>query len=258
MLDDPVNTGTELPPTGHEIAPSVKAPPEFVGGFMGQEIVSAGTVPALPVNVSAGTVPALPAKLSAVTVGTPAGHAIVPVGVRVCVWPARADPVNVWAGTVTVAFAVAAVPASVVNANVTPEDVTILVPTEESDDVPFVPDGVPPLVDEVVPAPPAKVGTPAGQEIVPAVFVPAGVKLTVPLVPAGVKETVELVGTFIGHAIVGCVNTPAAIVGTGVGHATVPDGVTVDVALVPAGVKEAVPLVPAGVKLTVPFVPAGV
>ena len=133
--------------------------------------------------------------MAAVTVGTPAGHATVPVGVTVCVWPARAAPVKVSAGTVILALAAEAVPANVVNANVVPEVVTIFVPTDESVAVPFVPAGVPALTEDVVSEAPEKVGTPAGHEIVPAELLPAGVKEAVALVPAGVKLTVELVPT---------------------------------------------------------------
>ena len=45
-------------PAGHDTAPSENAPPEFTGTFNGHEIVSAGTVPGVPVNVGAATVPA--------------------------------------------------------------------------------------------------------------------------------------------------------------------------------------------------------
>jgi hypothetical protein len=54
-----------------------------VGTPAGQEIVSAGTVPALPVKVSAGTVPADPVNVGAATV---------PAGVKLAV---AFDPVGV-------------------------------------------------------------------------------------------------------------------------------------------------------------------
>ena len=87
-----------------------------------------------------------------------------------------------------------------------------------------------------VPGVPVNVGAatePAGvNAAVP--FVPAGVNDTVPLVPVAVNVCVwvpralpEKVGTPTGQDTVGCVNTPAAIVGTPAGHEFVPVGVTV-------------------------------
>lgn len=64
-------------------------------------------------------------------------------------------------------------------------------------------------------------------------LVPVGVTVCVcpasaePVNVGCVNVPAAIVGTPAGHEIVGCVNVPAAMVGTGVGQATVPVGVTV-------------------------------
>ena len=93
-----------------------------------------------PVNVWAPTV-----LLEPDSVGTPAGHAIVPVAVTVCVWVARALPVNVCAvtvrlGAVALHAVVEPVPAAIFVAAQFP-----LVALVE-----FVPAGVPPVVAPLV------------------------------------------------------------------------------------------------------------
>lgn len=142
-----------------------------------------------------------PVKDPAVSVGTPAGQAFVPAGVklavpfvpvavRVCVCVAKADPVNVSAGTVNelpgetppiVENAPALVPALL--------PVTVAIVT-----VPFVPAGVPALTalvvaDEpvntsagTVPADPVNPGTPTGHAIVPLATDPDGVPALTALV----------------------------------------------------------------------------
>ena len=160
VTDAPLNAGT---PAGQEIVSAGIVPklPFSIGTDAGQEIVSAGTVPADPEKVSAGTVcvwlgcvcvlfetllplPVLttiavvavaviavppvvvvlfvPAgvKETVEFVGTDAGHAIVPVGVKLAV-----ELVGTPAGH-------AIVPVGVIEV------------------VPFVPAGVPPLVELVV------------------------------------------------------------------------------------------------------------
>lgn len=64
----PLATGTELGPVGHAIVGCVKTPAAMVGTLAGHEIVCAGTVPALPLNVWAGTVPEFPVNVGALFV----------------------------------------------------------------------------------------------------------------------------------------------------------------------------------------------
>jgi len=152
-------------PAGQEIAPSTNVPPALLGTPTGQEIAPSTKAP-----------PAL--------LGTPAGHATVPAGVKlavplvpvavtVWVWPAMAEPVNTWA--VTVRFGAVAL-----QAVVEPVPAAMLVAAQFPlvALAPLVPAGVPALLELVVaelpvkisagtvPADPANVGTPAGQEIV--------------------------------------------------------------------------------------------
>ncbi len=196
-----------------------------------------------PVNVSAGTVPPLP-----LNVGTPAGQATVPAGVKaavpfvpagvklavpfvpvavkVCVCVASAEPVNVSAGTIN--ELPGDTPPMVENA---PALVPALLPvTVATVTVPFVPAGVPAETALVVAELPVKVS--AGTVPAEPVKVSAG---TVPALPANV--------------------------GTPTGHATVPEGVKAAVPFVPAGVP---PLTAEVVWFDVPVnvgaatVPAGV
>lgn len=162
------------------------------------------------------TVPFVPAgvKLAVAFIGTPAGHATVPAGV-----PAETAevvsklPVNVSAGTEK--LLPGEEPPTFENAPVL--DPARLPEVVATDAVPFVPVGVTVCV-WVASALPAKVGTPAGQEIVS-----AG---TVPALPENVSA-----GT-----------VPAFPVN--VGAATLPAGVKLAVAFDPVGVIVFAPPVP--------------
>lgn len=211
-----------------------------------------------PVNVSAGTVPAPPLNVGTPAgqlkeaVGTPAGQAIVPTGVKltvefvpagvsVCVCVAKADPVKVGALTVP-----AGVPALTDWLRATAALVVLAVPV-----------ALTAVAARLVPVP--KVATAIWRVVVVvgiwngnswacpdsalpvnvgAEFVPAGVPalvaevtwFDVPVkVSAGTVPAVpEKVGTPTGQE--------SAAVGTPAGHAIVPDGVKLAVEFVPAGV----------------------
>jgi hypothetical protein len=142
----------------------------MVGTGLGHEIVGCVNVPAA-------------------MVGTGVGHATVPVGVTVCVWVARAEPVNASAGTVILG-------AVALQAVVDPVPAAMFVAAQFPlvAVAPFVPAGVPPLTALVVSEAPEKTGTldpPVGHEIAPSAKAP----------PA-------FVGTPTGQAIAPSVNEP--------------------------------------------------
>ena len=109
-------------------------------------------------------------KVPAAMVGTGVGHATVPVGVTVCVWVARSDPVKASAGTVMFgAVALQAVVEPVPAAMFVAAQLPLVAVA------PLVPAGVPPLVALVVSDAPENVGTlepPVGHEIAPSVNAP--------------------------------------------------------------------------------------
>lgn len=153
--------------------------------------VSAGTVPAEPVNVCAATVELLPVNVGLLFVGTPAGHALLPVAVVVCVCVLRADPVNT--GALTVPAGVLAEAKRATEVLPLAAFVVSLIAVPVNVGAEFVPAGVPPLTAELVTELPVNTGTPAGQLIVGVLTVPAGVTVDVAFVPAGVKLAEPLV-----------------------------------------------------------------
>lgn len=192
---DPLNVGIEFEPLGVTVCVCVPS--------------------ALPENVGWVNTPAA-------IVGTPAGHATVPAGVKaavpfvpvavnVWVWPERADPVKVCAVTVRLG-------AVALQAVVDPVPAAILVAAQFPlvALAPFVPAGVPAETELVVaelpvnvcagtvPEFPVKVGTPAGQEMAPSVKAPLA------LVPAGVPAETALV-VFESPVKVGAVTVPAGV-----------------------------------------------